>query len=317
MAKKWVLEINKNIAIVQPSILKRIFYIVFFACLALGLHAQSDSISGNNSIIDNNSTRIRIVDPRPIKVTSNIFRLQYGGEWAQDSYLSPLLYSGQYIGIGSEWWGRLPGYGRWLSVGLIDIKGGRSYNAPYTNMTYNLGLKGGWGTAFYWPWNTGALPGLDDSKLQAFIGPYLDLDFHARQLGNNVNKPVSFDIGADAEMMVGLQFTMNKKATAYRLGYLARMNVIGIEWLPDYWASYYEHSEKIDLKVACGWPGNRLNVHQELTLDLQFKKTTWRVGVEHEYLRYGRENMRFSRQTIGVVVGTCLSYTTWGTKLSN
>ena len=34
----------------------------------------------------------------------NILRLQYGGSWQQDQYLSPLLYTGMHVGMGNEWW---------------------------------------------------------------------------------------------------------------------------------------------------------------------------------------------------------------------
>ena len=34
----------------------------------------------------------------------NVLSIRYGGVWQQDQYLSPLLYSGQQIGLSNEWW---------------------------------------------------------------------------------------------------------------------------------------------------------------------------------------------------------------------
>jgi len=257
----------------------------------------------------------------------NVLQLQYGGEWTADSYLSPLLYDGQYIGLGNEWWQdfqRLENKelkngctGKWLHLGKADVKGGRSYSERGNNYIYNLGFRGGWGALYNWQWDTGAMKGTDGSTLELMVGPYLDVDFMIREMGNNVNKPVSLDGGIDVDAMAGISWAFRYRSTGYRMRYIVRTNILGMEWLPDYWTSYYEVSEGVNTEgsIAFGWPGNRHSVHQEFTFDLQFKHSTWRVGIEHEYLRYGREGMHFARQSVGVIVGTVFNYKVERTKL--
>jgi len=255
----------------------------------------------------------------------NVFTLQWGGEWIADSYLSPLLYSGQYIAIGNEWWQPFrhstphiwsKTQGDWSNIGNARVVGGRCYNTAMTNYIYNLGVQGGWGALYNWTWNAGSnTPSLPEVTLM--LGPYADLDFRVREIGSNVNKPLSFDFGLDADAMVGVSCIFRCKSTAYRLHYLATTNLIGIEWLPDYWTSYYEVSQgvNIDGSIAFSWLANRHNLHQQLSLDMQFKRVTWRLGVQHEYLRYGRKGMYFSNQSVGLVVGLVWKYKAERSKL--
>lgn len=248
----------------------------------------------------------------------NALHLEWGGEWIADSYLSPLLYSGQYIRIGNEWWqpfrqSKIQTWnrtqGEWNHVGNVKLSGGRCFNIAYSNRIYNLGVQGGWGAMYSWTWNAESIsPILPEITLM--LGPYADFDFRMREISNNVNKPYSFDIGLDADVILGASCVFRCKSTAYRLRYLATANIVGIEWLPDYWTSYYEVSEGVNVKgsIAFSHPINRHNLHQQLTLDLQFKRVTWRLGVSHEYLRYGRKGMLFSNQSVGVMTGLVWKY---------
>ncbi len=78
--------------------------------------------------------------------------------------------------------------------------------------------------------------------------------------------------------------------------------------MPDYWQSYCELTESIQGKVRCAGMWNHRTLHHELTLDMQFPHSTWRVGVQHEYSEYGQPNMMFSHEQVSVVVGTCFRY---------
>ena len=56
----------------------------------------------------------------------NILSVQYGGLWQQDQYFSPLVYSGQQVGLRNEWWQQFQcdKTGRWQHVGKAQIFGG-------------------------------------------------------------------------------------------------------------------------------------------------------------------------------------------------
>lgn len=239
----------------------------------------------------------------------NVLHVNYDGMWQQDHYLSPLLYSGMRVGIGNEWWqpfrqeSRLGRKGRlenWAHVGRIDLSFSWLYNQPKTNAIYSLGIQTGWGAYYRWRF--------EKAGVQICLGPYLDFDFAPRTILSNVNKPYSMDAAAQVEVMAGVSYSFSANKTSYRLRYLVRANLIGIDFMPDYWQSYYELIEGIAGIVRCAGMWNHRYLNHELTFDMQFLHSTWRLGIRHEYLEYGQDNMWFGREQVSVVVGTCFRY---------
>lgn len=239
----------------------------------------------------------------------NVLHVNYGGMWQQDHYLSPLLYSGMRVGIGNEWWqpfrqeSRLGRKGRlenWANVGRIDLSFSWLYNQPKTNAIYSLGIQTGWGAYYQWRFKK--------AGVQICLGPYLDFDFAPRTILSNVNKPYSMDAAAQVEVMAGVSYSFSANNTSYRLRYLVRANLIGIDFMPDYWQSYYELAEGIAGIVRCAGMWNHRYLNHELTFDMQFLHSTWRLGIRHEYLEYGQDNMWFGREQVSVIVGTCFRY---------
>lgn len=246
----------------------------------------------------------------------SVFKIGYGGTWNVDPYQSPLLYSGQEIRMGGEIaqpFRKIANTekGGWAHMGRFSVTGSRAYTATKNNRTYGLGVEGGWSAYHHWDWQTGATPGLKDSKLQVWLGPELNADIMARQQASEVNKPFSVDVGVDAMAMVGLSYTMYAQKTRYRMRYLLDINILGVEFMPDYWESYYEvYKNRLKGNIHCSGPWNRNRIRQEWCMDFGFKRSTWRLGVEHEWLRYGGKEMTWVRQQVGVVVGCVWQYRT-------
>lgn len=251
----------------------------------------------------------------------NILRLSYGGLWQQDQYLSPLLYSGQRVGIGNEWWQpfrRTPvkGWrmlsadtihtadhavqGHWAHLGRFDAQFGWTYSSAHTNLIYSLGVSGGWGAYYSWCFRR--------TGIELLLGPYLDLDWLGKMHGSSVNKPFSMDAALDLCAMGGIAWSFRARTTSYRLRYLVRANIIGVDFLPDYWQSYYEIIEGVPGRVRCTTLTNHRTLRHELTMDMQFHRSTWRVGVAHEYVEYGERGMMFSREQVSAVVGCIWHY---------
>ena len=150
----------------------------------------------------------------------NILKVKYGFVNQLDPYLSPLSYHGQQIGIGNEWWQSFHRDSAWAHIGRLDINGLRAYNTAGSNLIYGLGIYAGWGAYYHWNWF--------DNRLKVFLGPYLEANFMAREIGNNVNKPFSFDAGIDVMAMTGISWSFYGRKTSYRLRYLIRTNLIGV-----------------------------------------------------------------------------------------
>lgn len=201
--------------------------------------------------------------------------------------------------------------GCWEHVGKVGIQVSGLENEPQSNKIYAIGVNAGWGAYYTWKWKITSRK-TNISRFQIGVGPYVAGDFMPRYIVNNVNKPYSMDIAAEIDAMAFVSYSFGGKKTSYRLRYLIRTNLIGIDFMPDYWQSYYEITEGIAGKTRCAGMWNHRYLNHELTLDMQFKHSTWRIGVRHEYLEYGEKSMWFSREQVSAVIGTCFRYRTKG-----
>ena len=245
---------------------------------------------------------------------SDVFTVYYGGEWLWDSYLSPLLYDGWTAGLGNEWWTDFRHQSarqvRWRHVGSLLVSGGYTTQAQGMNTIGFFDIEAGWGAHPVWRLNTGQTKGIESRHIELYGGAYLGAGVMMQRLLQHDAKTYSFDIGADLSLKAGMGYAFRCKKTAYRLVYEAEMNVLGAMWLPDYWESYYEISEKVNLdgSVVCAHWGNRQHLKQLVALDFEFKHSSWRLGVRHEYLHYGDEKRYFARQQLSLAVGCIFDY---------
>lgn len=238
----------------------------------------------------------------------NILQIRYGGMWQQDQYLSPLLYRGMKVGIVNEWWqpyrqstrlGQAGKLDNWQHLGSVGLQFAWTYNPTRSNVIYSVGLQSGWGTFYTWSFR--------DYGVQLLLGPYLELDCLSKLHGNNVNKPYSIDLATDIMAMGGVSYSFRGPHSSYRLRYMIRANIIGMDFLPDYWQSYYEIGSGVSADIRFTGMWNHIAIRHNLTLDLQFPHSTWRVGIGHEYLAYGKDIM-FSREQVFATIGTCFRY---------
>lgn len=237
--------------------------------------------------------------------TENVLKLKYGWNQTLDPYMSPLRYEGEQIGLGNEWWNELRG--NWNHVGQFDIVGQRAYSSARSNRFYGIGIHGGWGAHYGWTFGE-ETPGTK-GQMNLFVGPYLDIDIMARQHASEVNKPYSADVAIDAMAMAGISGTWRVKNVGMRLRYIARTNLIGTQFQPEYWQSYYEIYENgLNGTILASGPWNRNRIWHELTFDISGNRSTWRIGAEHEFLRYGNKNTVWTRNQVSLVIGCIWKY---------
>ena len=239
----------------------------------------------------------------------NILKIKAGLGYQLDTYLSPMGYTGWQVGLGNEWWqpfrsdtklGQTGKLDHWAHVGRVDVMGGKYRSSSRSNHYWSAQVAGGWGAFYEWRWF--------DDRLRVHVGPYLEAGFTVREQARNVNKIVSFDIAIDAMAMGGISWSFYGKKTSYRLNYLLRTNLIGFDYLPEYWESYYELYEGVPGMARCSGPWNHNTVKHELTLDMQFPHSTWRIGAEHEYIRYGTKDMHWVRNQLNFIIGCRWKY---------
>ena len=275
-----------------------------------------------------NTTNVAIKPAIPIELQGydieheNILTLRYGWLWQQDQYLSPLLYSGQQVAFGNEWWQgfrrgtQQVGYakvsrythnikndyrrGAWKHVGKFHVNFGWAYHPRYSNLIYSLGISGGWGACYNWRWR--------NRGVELLLGPYVDLDWKNKLHSSHVNKPYSTDLAVNICAMGGTSWTFEANKMTFRLRYLAQMNLVGVEYVPDYWQSYYEMTEGVLGNIQFASPWNRRHLKHELTFDMQLRRVTWRIGFAHTYLEYGTKDLRFSNEEACVILGFIWNY---------
>lgn len=257
--------------------MKKIIFILIFTLSALATHAEYQEHEA-------------------------ILSIRYGGTWMQDQYLSPLLYNGMKVGFGAEWWQDFKHYPNWSHVGRLDLDFSWLTSSAKSNTTYVIGIQTGWKAFYHFRW--------DHLGLDVMLGPGLDLDIVPKYTIREVNKPFSIDIAGDIMAHAGVSWTWrrNDNKVGIRLRYLASVNLIGMDFMPDYWQSYYEISEGVSGKLRCSGVWNHRTLHHELTMDIMAPHSTWRVGIRHQYTEYGEKNMWFSREQVELVVGTTFFY---------
>lgn len=240
---------------------------------------------------------------------TNVLKVRGGYGSQVDSYLSPLAFQGWHVGLGNEWWqsfrpdtrlGKTGRLANWGHVGRLDIAASSYTNTARSNSFYGIQIAAGWGAFYCWQWF--------DKRLKLHVGPYLEAGFTERNLNNNVNKPFSFDIAIDVMAMSGVSWSFYGKKTSYRLNYLVRTNLIGFDYLPHYWQSYYELTQGVAGMARCSGHWNHHTVKHELTLDMQFPHSTWRIGGTHEWNEYGTKDLHFSANTVSIVLACIWKY---------
>ncbi len=281
--------------------MKRLLYILLITFYCVPLVAQEDTCD---------------VQEWEGLMHENVLTIEYGGIWQNDEYLSPLLYNGQMIGVQHEWWtefGTLNAERRtlnaehwthyWTHVGKVHVTGAMTNNGrAVRNQQYAVGVNGGWGAQY----NFRRL--IDVDGLNIWLGPYAHVDFMGRSIASYTNKPYSFDIAATLRAHAGVSYTIACRRSAYRLQYTLMTDLMGIQFAPDYWQSFYEMSQSLEGTIGFASLRNRQTLQHELSVDMQFRRSTWRVGVRHEYLQYTANNLHFSREQVSVVVGTVFNH---------
>lgn len=235
----------------------------------------------------------------------NILTVRWGAITQYDEYLTPLKYKGQFLALQNEWWQPFAVSNDWQHVGKLKLQGARTYNPTYSNLIYALGVHGGWGAHY----DFHRLINLHGLNL--FVGSYIDFDLFAKELINNVNKPYSADAAVELRLHAGISYGFAAKNTSYRLRYTMMTGFLGVQFVPEYGQSYYEITEGIiGGTVGLSSLHNKMDIRHELTIDMQFRHSAWRIGVEHEYINNSMNGLGFQREQVSLIVGTLFNYKT-------
>ena len=216
---------------------------------------------------------------RPIRQE---YRIETGGGYLRDAYLTPLKYSGVELALSGEWSKAID------RAGKIDMTFAASVGSMLTrNMArnaheYNLDVDFSWGVRRGWRLPCGV-------TLAAGGGPYLSVN--ADYMPRNGNNPVS------AQGAVGV-FVTGYVSRTWHIGRMP-LRVADKVWLPSlsliaqqqYGESYYEISlGNTRGLLHAGWWGNNFRIDNHLTVTFGFLRgeltAGYRFKVRSSYVGY-------------------------------
>jgi hypothetical protein len=228
----------------------------------------------------------------PTTLISNMFCIS--GLKLYEPYLSPMYYSGPNFSFEHN-------RQRLVSLSTPNLSResrfvlnvGLPFNVPADNaFMFTAGVKYSWGMHYHFH---------IVKNLQILAGGVIDADFGLNSLRKNVNNIRDFDAAANLNLSAAVRYKIPLKRRAiflqaqYRIPVLGIMFVPMLETLPGY--GYLINA------VHFSSVHNRRGISQLYTIDIQFKKSTWRFGFEHSYLKYTANDMVIKRRTLGFVLG--------------
>lgn len=230
-------------------------------------------------------------------LTTSVKTVNVGNIRVLDPYLSPFEYSGFLVGYKEDNRRFLFSSDTTLSFTSRKILNVGSADHPNKNNSmlmfngnYNLGL------------NYHIRPA---DKLMILIGGSWDIDLGGKYIGRNVNNPFSLDLYTNINVAAEIQYSFNIRRQHFRLLYGAQTPLIGCMFVPMQGASYYELFSLSNLTDAIHLSSlvNNRAVMQYFHLDLPLKYTTFRFGVQHDYMQYAANDMVFHKKGLSFSIG--------------
>lgn len=226
------------------------------------------------------------------------YTLEAGSAHLNDTYLTPLKYTGQNYTLGYE---RMQAMKfspeKWVMQLGGRLNFGRTLNPARNATMYDLSLELSWGMMRRW--DISALSGL-----RLYGGGMTSLDAGALYLSRNGNNPVS----AKAAWTVGLtgavvyNFRVSRLPVCLR--YQPTLPVTGVFFSPDYGELYYEIylGNHKGLAHMAHW-GNYFRLDNLLTADLRLGSTNLRLGYRNDILSTKVNNIVSRRITHTFIIG--------------
>ena len=115
---------------------------------------------------------------------TDFLRIKSGYIEQVDSYLSPLIYDGVYIGLSNEWFQpfrkKKEEIANWSHEGGFEAGVAQMFNPMKSNLIFSIYLHTEWGPLY---------KAVDIQNFNLFVSPIVNIDGNFRYQINNVNKP--------------------------------------------------------------------------------------------------------------------------------
>ena len=201
----------------------------------------------------------------------NAFSIAIGRTRQQDTYLSPLEYSGPQITLMHEairmthWAQRRVSF-QSLLQGTFSLT--ENHPGTATDWGGRIAYDAGW--HYHWQ------PFL---CLRIMAGGQVGTDFGVLYNDRNSNNPAQGRLSFDVAASVGCFYSFRLRHQPFMVRYQADFPLLGCMFSPQFGQSYFELSQgNRDHNVHFACPVNAPNIRQMLTLDIPFRRNSLRVG---------------------------------------
>lgn len=196
---------------------------------------------------------------------------EIGSAHIADTYLSQSRYGGMHYGLT---YSRLQA----MKSPLLQCIQGWEVNIGYSSARNRAGnarmlganVEGSWRMMRRWQLSAG---------FQAGIGGYASAEFGALYLSRNSNNPAQAIAAASIGPEGFVQWAGQLKRLPLAVRWQVSSPLTGVFFCPDYGELYYEIQlgNRSDL-VHAAWPGNRRALRSLMSVDLNFRRSTLRLG---------------------------------------
>lgn len=163
-------------------------------------------------------------------------------------------------------------------------------------MTY-AGINFAWGTLYHYRWS---------DALHFLGGGDLSIDFASRANLRNQNNPASMDLATNLNAKLGVKYFIPTKKRVMQLQAMMEFPVAGIMFVPSPGLSFYQMFDLGEFSDTFHFSSfhNRQSFSSLISIIIPWKKTTTRVGIRSENLKYKAHNHVYIRKEYSLIIGT-------------
>ena len=240
----------------------------------------------------------------PARPVTAVFAAEIGSTHLRDTYLSPITYQGVTVGLSFE---HLQATGfapeQWVRQLALGISYAPVKNPVGNNTMHELMVDGHWSLMHRWQ--------LADNRLQLLCGGMTQLRaggiYNAKNSNNVVSVKAHWNVGIAG--MAAYHVPWPKAPLTLR--WQVCVPVVGAFLSPEYDETYYEiYLGNRSNLVHVGWWGNRWDIDQLISADLQLGGTTLRVGYHHHVDHFEVSNIHSTIVSYALVIGIGGDYLT-------
>lgn len=222
-----------------------------------------------------------------------------------DPYLSPMTYSGNGIIYENE--NRLFLSPENTNVSMqtnLHLEAGLALNPQSTSSMSFLGANYSLGMHYHFRPQKG---------LRFLVGGLWDADFGFKYVPRNINNPVNLDMATNLNLSGIAMYDVPLRKRTLRLQLAVKTPILGLMFVPQSGASYYEMFELGNLTDAIHFSSlyNKRGLSSAFTVDVPFSQSTWQFGLKYQGVKYSANDMVFERNELSLLVGTTFDVATF------